>query len=444
MLFAQKKPALYFLTASLFGLIVLFGPVSYNDEHRVLIGFISETVKLVLANYLPYIVVFLCVLSSVGALFYRFFPKQTLAFSALSNIFKMNYLWLLLNCGGTSLAVLVLFQIGPVWLWGDNTGGLVLYDLLVSILVAVALGCIVLPLLTDFGLMEFVGVHADKWFRRLFTLPGRSAVDAFASWFGGSTIGLIVTSNQMKAGFYTQREAVVIATNFSIVSITFTLVILDTLHLASHFYLFFITMIISGGVCALTLPRIPPLSRISNAYLKQHQQKDNKPSGSSLHKRAWIAALERASHTPDSKQLINRIMANILEVWFGVLPVAMFITTLGLCITEYTQIFTWLATPITYLLNILQIQQADAAAPAFLIGFIDMFLPALVGANIESESTRFIIAVIAVGQLIFASETAIMMLKLGLPIKILELVVVFVLRTVIILPIAKLSALFFL
>ena len=38
------------------------------------------------------------------------------------------------------------------------------------------------------------------------------------------------------------------------------------------------------------------------------------------------------------------------------------------------------------------------------VGFADMFLPAVIGSGIESEMTRFVIAGVSVTQLIYMSE----------------------------------------
>ena len=79
--------------------------------------------------------------------------------------------------------------------------------------------------------------------------------------------------------------------------------------------------------------------------------------------------------------------------------------------------------------------EATAAAPALIAGFLDMFLPALLGSGIESELTRFVIGVISVTQLIYMSEIGILMIKCEIPLKFWHLLVVFILRTAIGLPI---------
>ena len=84
-----------------------------------------------------------------------------------------------------------------------------------------------LPLLLNFGLLEFFGTMMVKVMRPVFKLPGRSSIDALTSWIGDGTIGVLLTSKQYEEGFYTKKEAAIIGTTFSVVSITFSIVIIE-------------------------------------------------------------------------------------------------------------------------------------------------------------------------------------------------------------------------
>ena len=88
------------------------------------------------------------------------------------------------------------------------------------------------------------------------------------------------------------------------------------------------------------------------------------------------------------------------------------------------------------------VPEAEKAAPAMLIGFVDMFLPAVVGSTIESEFTRFIVGSVSIGQLIYMTETGAIILKnrdiFDLPLW--KLAVLFIFRSVIALPVALITA----
>ena len=68
-----------------------------------------------------------------------------------------------------------------------------------------------------------------------------------------------------------------------------------------------------------------------------------------------------------------------------------------------------------------------------------MFLPALIGASIESELTRFVVATVSVCQLVYMSEVGAIVVKSKIPLGFLNMAMIFLLRTAIALPLAVLA-----
>ena len=136
---------------------------------------------------------------------------------------------------GCVAAVCYLFQIGPGWLIGGATAGTTLGSLIPITMTYMAIATVFLPLLVEFGLMEMVGVLLSKAFDKLFRLPGRSAIDALASWMGSGPVGVLITLQQYERGYYTAREAATICTNFSVVSVSFALVVANAIGMGDYF-----------------------------------------------------------------------------------------------------------------------------------------------------------------------------------------------------------------
>ena len=65
----------------------------------------------------------------------------------------------------------------------------------------------------------------------------------------------------------------------------------------------------------------------------------------------------------------------------------------------------------------LGLPEAAEAAQTMVVGFADMFLPSILGAGIEAETTRFVIAVVSVTQLIYMSEVGGLILGTKIPLK---------------------------
>ncbi len=74
-----------------------------------------------------------------------------------------------------------------------------------------------------------------------------------ASFVGSYSVGLLLTNRVFKQGKYTIREAAIIATGFSTVSVIFMVVMANTLNIMEYWTEFFwISLIITFGVTALT------------------------------------------------------------------------------------------------------------------------------------------------------------------------------------------------
>ena len=110
--------------------------------------------------------------------------------------------------------------------------------------------------------------------RPLFKLPGRSSIDCMTSWLGDGTIGVLLTSKQYEEGFYTEREACIVSTMFSVVSITFSFVVLSQVGLENMFIPFYLTVTFAGIVAAIILPRVWPLSKKPDDYFNNAEPKN--------------------------------------------------------------------------------------------------------------------------------------------------------------------------
>ena len=126
----------------------------------------------------------------------------------------------------------------------------------------------------------------------------------------------------------------------------------------------------------------------------------------------------------------------MLDIWFGLLPAVVVVGMAGMALVEFTPIMHWLAWPFVPLLELLQLPEARDAAPTMLVGFFEMFLPAAIGQDSESELTRFVIAAVSLTQLIYMSEVGVLLLRSPIPLNFWNLVQIFLLRTLVALPLA--------
>ena len=279
--------------------------------------------------------------------------------------------------------------------------------------------------------------------RPLFKLPGRSSIDCMTSWLGDGTIGVLLTSKQYEEGFYTEREACIVSTMFSVVSITFSFVVLSQVGLENMFIPFYLTVTFAGIVAAIILPRVWPLSKKHDAYFNNAEPKnvEDVPEGFTPFTFGVFKAVEKAQNESSLKKFFADGIKNVLEMWIGVLPVVMAMGTLALMIAEYTPIFQWLGVPFIPLFKILGIPEASAASQTVIVGFADMFLPSVIASKtILSDMTKFVVACVSVTQLIYLSEVGSVILGSKIPLNLKELFMIFLMRTLVTLPVIALIA----
>lgn len=454
------KVWLTFIIPSLIGVFLFMTPVPMDGAMTIPIAVMAKAVKAAVASYIDLLITVIICTTGVLSLVMKLFKPALLMKSAiLKHLFDVHWLWVVIRLFGMAFIILTVLSFNnpditsalpaslqPIFtgITSENTGGLVLKDLLPVLFSVFILAGLLLPLLLNFGLLELVGTFLTKVMRPLFGVPGRSAVDCATSWLGDGSVGILMTARQYEEKHYTQREAAIIGTTFSAVSITFCLVVLGQVGLEKLFAPFYLTVCLAGVVAALIVPRIPPLSFKKDVYIDGSEpdpRKERVPHGKNILTHALHVALNKAKHSPGFAGTLKEGVHNALDMVFAVLPIVMAVGTFALVIAEYTPIFAYLGKPFIPFLELLQIPEAEAAAQTIMVGFADMFIPSILAAGtIESDVTRFIIAAMSVTQLIYMSEVGALLLGSKIPVNIFELFIIFILRTLITLPVIALMA----
>ena len=111
----------------------------------------------------------------------------------------------------------------------------------------------------------------------------------------------------------------------------------------------------------------------------------------------------------------------------------------GLILAEYTPIFEWIGYIFRPLLHLLQIPDAAIVSAAIPVGIAEMFLPVLTIVGSAATMTikaKAFVTIVSMVQIIFFSETATVMMATKSPIKFWEIIVCFIERTIIAIPLA--------
>ncbi|MGN0045857.1 MAG: YjiH family protein [Eggerthellaceae bacterium] len=454
----HSKDYVKFVVPSVIGVALFMLPVQVDGTWTVVVKVIADLIGSALGDLLPLICCLVITVSAILTLAAFARPKFIVNNDIMNATFTTTPIWAAIRVLGAVFVWLAFLgdQLGItanedpaqnplIMIASADTGGFVLGDLLTVLVIIFLLAGLLLPLLLDFGLLEFIGALMTRVMRPLFTIPGRSAVDCVTSWIGDGTLGVMLTCNQYEQGYYSSREASIIATTFSAVSITFSIVVLAQVDLMQYFGAYYLLICLVGVVCALIVPRIPPLSRKKDDYLVEGKaMPENVPEEypSSFAYGADLA-LTRANAHRGVGQFLRNGLKNAAGMWFGVLPVVMCVGTLALILSTYTNIFEVLGAPFVPILQALAVPEAEAVSKTLIVGFTDMFTPSIIAAaSIADPMSRFIVATVSVTQLIYLSEVGGLILGSKIPVNILELFIIFLERTlislVIVIPLAHL------
>jgi nucleoside recognition membrane protein YjiH len=425
------RAVLRFALPSLASLLLFLVPFRIDGKSTILVAELAAFLRGSLAPVLPSLILFIAGVSALASLVLSLRRRER---GLAGMLFCVRWYWVVLRLAGAAIAAMVLLGAGPEFLRGDSTGGTMVRQLVPNVMTLFLAVIFLLPLMTEYGIMEFTGVLLSRFFRRLFRLPGRGAIDAMASWLGAAPLGVLVTMQQYERGSYNRREALSIVSSFSLASVAFCLLIASILDITAIFLPFYGSVAIVSVVLAMIVCRLPPLSRVPETYHCESRNEEAVPAGESLGRWALLKAVDRAARAYPVATQVKHSAVRLLDLWFGLIPTVIAIGTLALALAEYTPVFTWIAWPFERYLALLGVPEAAAAAPSMVVGFADMILPAVLGQGIESELTRFIIAGISVTQVIYLSEIGALLLRSSIETSVAQLAGIFLVRTVLALP----------
>lgn len=415
---------------SLLGLLAFLAPITIGGESSIIMGHLKNFVLNNYSNLVNFLIMFCSVITITGTTIGLFKKKFKEAY--LNELFIADKFSAILRIGGSIMFLLISLNLAPEFLKNENTGGLMATGMIPPLMVTFFIGVILMPLLTSFGLVEFIGTLIAPIMKKVFKVPGYAAIDALASFLGDGTIGIVVTDQQYQKGYYTQREAAVIATSFSIVGISFAAVVADLLNFSNIFWIFYGTIAFATVIAGFIISRLP-LKKFKNEYYQGNQVEE---TGVRSFAHAFNLATNTAKNASEKDIMVDSLF-KVIVIYITFIPVIMCVGSIGLVIAENTNFFSILSMPLMPILNLLGFSHeiSSQMAPAMIVGFSDMYLPALFIENAGSEVAKFIVGTLSFAQLIFLSETGMILVNSKMGFNLLDVAKFFIIRTVITFPI---------
>ena len=416
----KPKAVWRFFVYSAIGIFAFFVPFTIGDsKSTILLDHIVSWITTTLGEGTRYLALFAIIAGTV----YQFvsgrwkedYPRM--AFAALSVL-------------AIVLCAMLTFGFGPAWLFNPDIGPFILDKLVISVGLLIPVGAIFLGLLVGFGLMEFIGVMVQRFMRPVYHTPGKSAVDAVASFLGSYSLGLLITNRVYRTGGYTAREASIIAAGFSTASATFMVVVARTLDLMHIWGVYFAVTLIVCFLVTIVVVRIPPLSTIPADYYSGATPQPEEQVEGNVFAAAWKEAMAFLAQADSLPKTLWRNFKDGVIMTIQVIPGIMAVGIIGLALAFYTPAFKILGAVFYPLALLFQLPDPWLASEAFAIGLSELFLPATLVSGNESEVLRFTVGVVSISQVFFFSSMIPAVLATDIPLKISHMVIIWFQRVV--------------
>lgn len=407
-----------FIFYSLFGIFMFFVPVTIGGAKSIPIDHITTLVKK-LPNYNLIFGVFMVVAGIAYAIKTKSWQKS-----------KLHSVFFAIKLVALVFVFMYVTNKGPARIFDGDMLPLIWNGIMVSVATIVPIGSVFLAFLTGFGLMEFIGVFMEPVMRPVFKTPGRSAVDAVASFVGSYSLALLITNRVYLEDTYTKKEAAIIATGFSTVSATFMIIVAKTLDLLDYWLAYFwITLFVTFLVTAITA-RIFPLNKKPQEYYsgKEYVPEEKKKV---TFGEALDAGMEAYKNSGSLAVVIKDNFIDGFKMALNIAPSLLGVGMIGLLLAEYTPIFDLIGYIFYPFTLITKVEEPLMVAQALGMSIAEMLLPAPVVANAGlGLIAKMLVAVVSVSEILFFSASIPVMMGTEIPLKFSDYIIIWIERVI--------------
>lgn len=288
------------------------------------------------------------------------------------------------------------------------------------------------------GIVEFVGTLIEPLMRPLFKLPGVAGIDALSSFVVSPAVAAHISEEYYKEKVYTRKEAIGAATSFSTCSIGFIVVMCSLGGVPDMSGVMTICVVGVALLMTAIMMRIPPISKYEEVFIDGAKEKKTAVNvEGNLFQRALLAGVEKSKEF----SFVEFLMSAKTAAKFAVTIVTFMsaIVMLTLIIVYHTNLFVWLGKPFEYLFVLLGLPNADliSSAPVLTLPSLTLPVSAMAGLDIAPQS-RFFVTLLSIVQILFMSEAGNAVMNSKMKVSIKDVLILFVIRTLIAIPIVAL------
>ncbi|WP_352418603.1 nucleoside recognition domain-containing protein [Proteiniborus sp.] len=396
-----------------------------------------------LGDKVPYVIMGMVTFNLFGYIYGKTLAKEGTylhkRFGKSSKIKGINYFLAFV------FVIMALTQKGIPFLYHESTVPYMIREIFPFTIGCLTVGGLVLPLLTSYGILELVGVMLEPIMRPVLKLPGKAAIDSIASVVGAAVVGIFLTTSLYHDNQYTEKEAISISSGFSLNSVGYCAFLVSYVGLSSKFNSMFLIYLLIAYIIAAIIVRIPPICKHADVYengtiqTEEMRKENNKYTKGQL-KVGFNRAIQKAD-TSDNvlKDLIVGAFNGFMVV-VEIIPMMVVIGGIMLAVYNFTPIIQFASKPLIPLISLVGVPEAPLAAEAIFLGGIELFMPSIaVTAGTANEAVRYFVVMVSMVQVLYITETMLPLISFGLPVKFWELIVIWLERTIIAIPLVAIA-----
>lgn len=432
-----RKPfnIIKFIGGTLTGILLVLIPFNFNGTVDTVLFYYLKVFINQYQSALRLILMLLMALSAVISLIdYLFKPQWIRDHKLFKSIFSTTPFYIANRFMGAIICILVYFKMGPEIIISEDTGSS-MFNLATQLSILVPSMLLLQTFILEFGAMEFIGELIGFIIKPIFKVSEMGAVSIISAWVGPGNAAILGTKELFEEGYYTVKESAIIGSQFATSSVGWIVLVSSVFGIMDYFPALFLVITLVGFIVAIISVRIPPISKYPETYVNGDnvspiKTEENKNQSKIAY--AFDRALARADKV--SIQNFTSKIHNMLFYVIWLQPIIVCWGTLALIISIYTPILQWVSLPIELILKTANISEPAASASAIMSGFADNYLPVILGKDIASVASRFIIAAMSILQIVFMSEIASLLTSTKVMKDFKDVLLIFIIRTFISLP----------
>lgn len=423
---------LKFILGTTFGILFVLIPFNFSGTVDTILFYYLKVFIHSFDWILQPILVLLIILSALLSLIDQLKPGTFIGKQRLmAKLFSTTPFYVVNRILGAIIAVMVYFKMGPEFLISADTGGAML-SLATQLSIIVPMMLLFQTFILEFGAMEFLGEFIGVIVRPLFKTSEICATSILSAWVGPGNAAIMGTKELFEQGYFTMKEMAIIGTQFATGSIGWIVVVSSVLGVVDQLGWIILGLAIVSVIVAFIGVRIPPISNYPDTYVEGKKVTQEVVKEGSAWNRAVTNASNRAGELT-FKNFLNKIdNMSFYVLWLT--PIIVSWGTIALIVALFTPILGWISLPVQWILQLFNVPEASQAASAILSGFADNYLPVILASNIASVETRMIVAIMSIMPIIYLSETATLLTSTKAVPKFLDVLIIFIQRTIISLP----------